>query len=86
MTTIESTVAMMKALPEAELIKVQKFTEKLMRQNEDKAMDDAMGKLLPKKSTKDIYHDLETSRRQIKNGQYKEAGAVVSELRSRYGL
>lgn len=86
MNTMESTVAMIKKLPEADLIKIQKFTKKLMLQNEDKALDDALGKLLPKKSVEDIYHDLEVSRQQIKNGQYKTAGAVIAELRSQYGL
>lgn len=86
MNTMENTVAMMKALPETELIKVQKFTKKLIRQNENKAIDNAMGMLLPKKSARDIYHDLKVSRHQIENGQYREAGTVIAELRSRYEL
>ncbi len=86
MNTMESTVAMIKTLPEADLIKVQKFTKKLILQNKDKTLDDALGKLLPKKSVEDIYHDLEVSRQQIKNSQSKTAGAVIDELRSRYGL
>lgn len=86
MNTIESTVAMMKALPEADLIKVQKFTKKLILQNEDRLIDDAVGEFLPKKNAEDIYHDLEVSRQQIENGQYNEAGRVMAELRSRYRL
>lgn len=86
MNMIESTVAMIKTLPEADLIKVQKFTKKLILKNEDRLIDDAVGEFLPKKSAENIYHDLEISRQQIENGQYKEAGIVIAEMRSRYGL
>lgn len=52
MNMIESTVAMIKTLPEANLIKVQKFTKKLILKNEDRLIDDAVGNFYLRKAQK----------------------------------
>ncbi len=38
------------------------------------------------KSKEDIYRDLETSRQQIADGDYQDAGEFIAEVRKEYGI
>ena len=50
MSTLQNTISMMQALPEADLIKIQNFTKKLSKHRELEAADEAVGRFLPPKS------------------------------------
>lgn len=86
MSTLQNTISMMKTLPEADLIKIQDFTEKLSKHHELEAVDEAVGRFLPPKSREDIYRDLKVSRQQAAEGKYQEAGEFLAELRVEYGI
>lgn len=86
MSTLERTVSMMKALPETDLIKIQDFTEKLFKSHESEVADGATARFLGLKSAKDIYKDLEISRRQAEAGEYQEAGEFLAEIKAKYGI
>lgn len=86
MSTLQNTISMMQALPEADLIKIQNFTKKLSKHRELEAADEAVGRFLPPKSREDIYKDLENSRQQVAEGKYQEAGKFLAELRAEYGI
>lgn len=86
MTTLESTISMIKVLPEADLVKVQDFTKKLCRIREDEAADEAVGRFLKPMSREDIYRNLEISRQQIAEGKCQEMGEALAEIREKYGL
>lgn len=86
MSTLQNTISMMQALPEADLIKIQNFTKKLSKHRELEAADEAVGRFLPPKSREDIYGDLEISRQQAAEGEYQEAGKFLAELRAEYGI
>ncbi len=86
MNTIESTVAMMRTLPEADLLKIQDFTKKLSQRREIEAADEAVGRFLKPMSREDFYRDLEISRKQASEGEYREAGEFLAELRAEYGI
>lgn len=79
MTMLESTISMIKVMPEADLAEIQNFAKKLLqRRNADSPF------LL--KSREDIYKDLEVSRQQIQNGEYQEAREFIAEVRKEYGI
>lgn len=91
MSTLENTVSMMKTLPEADLLKIQKFTLELFQgrresQMTDEEVDEAVGRYLKPKSREDIYRELEISRQQAAEGKYREAGEFLAELRAEYGI
>lgn len=79
MTMLESTISMIKFMPEADLAEIQKLARKLLRQRD-------MECPFPLKSREDIYKDLEASRQQIQNGEYQEAGKFIAEVRKEYGI
>ncbi len=86
MSTIENTVAMMKTLPEVDLVKIQDFTKKLFQRRECEAADEAVGGFLKPKSAEDIYRELEISRQQAAEGKCQEMGEALAEIRRKYGL
>ncbi len=79
MNAFESTVSMMEALPESDLIKIQNFTQQLyMHRNTDSPFE-------PLKE-EEILNDLRISREQTARGQRKEMGQAIEEIRHKYGL
>ena len=86
MSTLQNTISMIEALPEADLLKIQDLTKKLITRHELEATDEAVGKFLPPKSREDIYRDLERSRKQIEMGQCRSAEEVFNGLEQRYGF
>lgn len=79
MNTIENTVLMMEALPEADLIEIQNFTKKLyMLRNSESPFRPLTGE--------EILADLQISREQIAQGKCKEMGQAITEIRRKYGL
>lgn len=79
MTMLESTISMIKIMPESDLAEIQNFARKLIQMRN-------AGCPFPLKSREDIYQDLEISRQQIKNGEYQEAGEFIAEVRKEYGI
>lgn len=79
MTMLESTISMIKVLPEADLAEIQNFAKKLLQQRNASCP-------FPLKSREDIYKDLEISRQQIQDGDYQEAGEFIAEVRKEYGI
>lgn len=79
MTMLESTISMLKVLPEADLVEIQHFAQKLLQRRT------ASGSLVPK-SREDIYAELENSRQQILDGNYQDAEEFIAEVRSEYGI
>lgn len=79
MTMLESTISMIKVMPEADLAEIQNFARKLLQRRDE-------GCPYPLKSREDIYKDLEVSRRQIQNGEYQEASDFIAEVRKEYGI
>lgn len=79
MTMLESTISMIKVMPEADLAEIQNFARKLLQRRDE-------GCPYPLKSREDIYKDLEGSRRQIQNGEYQEASDFIAEVRKEYGI
>lgn len=78
MSTLESTIAMLEALPESDLIKIQDDIKRLFEQRS--------GSPFPLLSREDILRDLETSEQQFADGDYQEAGEFLAKLRQDYGL
>lgn len=79
MNAFESTVSMMEALPESDLIKIRNFTQKLyMYRNAGSPFE-------PLKE-EEILNDLRISREQTAQGQSKEMGRAIEEIRNKYGL
>ncbi len=79
MTMLESTISMIKVLPEADLEEIQNFARKLLQRRDADCPFPLMGR-------EDIYKELEISRQQIRNGEYQEAGEFSAEVRKEYGL
>ncbi len=79
MTMLESTISMIKILPEADLEEIQDFAKRLLQRR-------SMDCPLVLKSREDIYRDLETSRQQIANGDYQDAEEFIAEVRKEYGI
>lgn len=78
MSTLESTIAMLEALPESDLIKIQDDIKRLFEQRS--------GSPFPLLSREDILRDLETSEQQFADGDYQEAGEFLAKFRQDYGL
>ena len=79
MTTPRNTVSMMKVLPEADLVEIQNFTQKLFNLRSADCP-------LPPKSKEEIYKDLETSRKQATERDFQEASEFLAEVRKEYGI
>ncbi len=86
MNTLQNTISMLKTLPEADLIKIQDFTQNLSRRHELEAADEAVAKYLGPKSAEDIYRDLERSRKQAEAGEYQEMGEALDEICRELGI
>ena len=79
MTMLESTISMIKVMPEADLAEIQDFARKLLQ----KRNADCPFAL---KSEEDIYRDLAVSHQQIAEGRCKEMGQAIGGIREKYGL
>lgn len=79
MTMLESTISMIKILPEADLAEIQNIAKKLLQKHSAACPFDL-------KSKEDIYRDLEISRYQIARGDYQDAGEFSAEVRKEYGI
>ncbi|MCM1542010.1 MAG: hypothetical protein NC121_12225 [Blautia sp.] len=79
MTMLESTISMIKVLPDADLEEIQTVAKRLLKKR-------SVGCPFALKSREDIYRDLETSRKQIADGDYQDAGEFIAEVRKEYGL
>ncbi|MDE7311195.1 MAG: hypothetical protein K2N87_06165 [Eubacterium sp.] len=79
MSTLENTVAMMRTLPESDLLEIQSLTLKLF--NSRRAVCP-----FPLKSRQEIYKDLENSRKQATAGEYQEMGEAVDEICLELGI
>lgn len=79
MTMLESTISMIKVLPDADLAKIQSMAKGLLQ----KRNTDGPFVL---KSRADIYDDLAASRREIADGNYQDAGEFISEVRKEYEI
>lgn len=79
MTTLENTISVIKALPEADLTEVQNFAQKLLQLRN-------AGCPFSLKTRDDIYKDLEISRQQIVSGEYQDAKSFITEVREEYGI
>lgn len=86
MSTLEKTISMMEALPEADLLKVQNLIHKLFQQREYGMTDDAVGKILKPMSRNDFLSDVEAAEKEIDNGIYRKADEVFDGLERRYGF
>lgn len=90
MNTIESTLAIIKTLPEADLIKVRDFTLQLLSRQEkiltDEEADEAVGKFLKSMSREDFYRDVRNGEQEIVHKKFSDASEVFSELECRYGF
>ncbi len=79
MNTLENTISMMELLPEDDLIEIQNLTKKLFNlRNADNPFQPL--------SKHEIMRDLQISREQTKNGQYKDMDKALEGIREKYGL
>ena len=79
MSTLERTVSMMKVLPEADLLKIQNFTENLFRLREH-ATDNEVGRFLKPMTKDDFLRDIEIAEQQFASGEYQEMGEAIDEV------
>ncbi|MCM1087191.1 MAG: hypothetical protein NC419_03475 [Muribaculaceae bacterium] len=79
MSTLERTVSMMKVLPEADLLKIQNFTENLFRLREHET-DNEVGKFLKPMTKDDFLRDIEIAEQQFASGEYQEMGEAMDEV------
>ncbi|MCM1536360.1 MAG: hypothetical protein NC126_10605 [Clostridium sp.] len=79
MNTLENTVSMMELLPEEDLIEIQSLTKKLFNlRNADNPFQPL--------SKQEIIKELQISREQTMNGQYKDMDKALEGIREKYGL
>lgn len=91
MTTLENTISMIKALPESDLLEIQKLTTKLFQRRHkskmtDAAADEAIGTILQSKSKQEIIQDLELSRQQVTEGKCTKMEQAIAGIKTKYGL
>lgn len=86
MSTLESTISMLKVLPEADLVEIKKFTEKFFNRHRYETADDAVGRFLKPMSEEDFLRDLEISEQQFARGEYQEMGEVLNEICRELGI
>ena len=77
MSTLESTISMLRVMPEADVRVIFEMTKKLF--------NDQASPYAPV-SKKQILQDLDVSSRQIERGHTKEAAEAIQELKMKYGL
>lgn len=78
MTTLESTLATIETLPDAELAQIVAFVRKLQRQRSSNAT--------PKLTTKQLQKKLQRSIDDYKAGRYTDTDTALKNLRHKYGL
>ena len=77
MSTLESTISMLRVMPEADVRIIFEMTKKLF--------DDKASPFAPV-SKKHILQDVDVSSRQIQQGDIKDAAEAIRELKTKYGL
>ena len=77
MSTLESTISMLRVLPEADVEVIFEMTKKLF--------EDKSSPFVPV-SKEQILQDLDISEKQIEQGKTTGASVAIQELRKRYGL
>ena len=77
MSTLESTISMLRVMPEADVRIIFEMTKKLF--------DDKASPFAPV-SKKYILQDVDVSSRQIQQGDIKDAAEAIRELKTKYGL
>ena len=77
MSTLESTISMLRMMPEADVRIIFEMTKKLF--------DDKASPYVPV-SKKQVLEDADVSLRQIEQGKTTDAAEAVKELRAAYGL
>lgn len=79
MTTFESTVALMRCLPEEDLLAINSLVKRLVSrvpaQNPAQPITEA-----------EYFDRLEVARRNAEAGKVRSAGQVIEDVRARYGL
>lgn len=58
MSTLDNTISMLEALPETDLLEVQKFTRQLFQRHKTETPDDAIGRFLKPMSQEDLFFEL----------------------------
>ena len=86
MTVLENTISMIKVMPEADLLKIQKFTKELSKQRELEAADEAVGRFLKSMAEEDFLQDMKTSEAQFARGEYQEMGEAINEICRELGI
>ena len=79
MTILESTISMIKVMPESDLVEIQNFARNLLMRHDADCP-------FPLKNREDIYKELETSRQQASEGKCQDMGQALAEIRKKYGL
>ena len=77
MSTLESTISMLRVMPEADVRIIFEMTKKLF--------DDKASPFAPV-SKKQILQDVDVSSQQIVQGDIKDASEAIRELKTKYGL
>ena len=77
MSTLESTISMLRVLPEADVEVIFEMTKKLF--------EDKSSPFVPV-SKEQILQDVHISEKQIEQGKTTDASEAIQELRKRYGL
>ena len=77
MSTLESTISMLRVLPEADVEVIFEMTKKLF--------EDKSSPFVPV-SKEQILQDVDVSEKQIEQGKTTGASEAIQELRKRYGL
>ncbi len=77
MSTLESTISMLRVMPEADVRVIFEMTKKLF--------DDKASPFAPVRK-KQILQDVDVSSRQIEQGNTQDTAEAIRELKTKYGL
>ena len=77
MSTLESTISMLRVMPEADVRIIFEMTKKLF--------DDIASPFAPV-SKKQILQDVDVSSRQVEQGNTQDTAEAIRELKTKYGL
>ncbi len=77
MTTLESTLATIKTLPDADLIQIERLIQKLRRQRTESSS---------RLTDQQLQQKLQRSIDDYKAGRYLDADVALKNLRQKYGL
>lgn len=77
MTTLEKTISMVKTLPEAKQIQLQKIISKWQRQSDP---------FFSEITVEQLRQDLQEAEKQIKRGECMEMGQALEMIRNKHGL